>query len=233
MIKRIAIAAAFAWLGAAPAAAECEWNGYPRAKLLVENNTTVPVAVYTTEAVLRYYEQRTVRAAGSATLENFLVAGRNRILVALTVDGARYEKAYGDIVIDNAGSRTCNRVLKLAIFARDFAGVVFPQEPGQPQFKATALGCMGDNRGADPTGTRGRDLDGHAFSSSAMTVELCVNTCAAQNFTHAGVQYGRWCFCGNNPGRYATVAICKMPCAGNAKQTCGGEWSNNVYRIER
>jgi hypothetical protein len=234
MVRWIAIAAACAAMAAAPAAAECEWRGYPRAKLLVDNNTTVPVSVYTTEAAVGYYEQRTAPAVARSTLENFLLVGRNRVLVAVTVDGVRHERSYGDIVVNNVGAATCDRVFTVTIFARDFAGVIFPRDPPAPRARGTFLACYGDNRGAAPTGTTGRDLDGYAFSSATMTVQACIDACASRGFTHAGVQFRSWCFCGNSPGRYpSTVASCNMPCAGDARQTCGGEWANSVYRIDR
>ena len=98
---------------------------------------------------------------------------------------------------------------------------------------ANYLGCFADNRSAAPTGTSGRDLDGHAWNHGAMTVSACVNQCAQRGFPYAGVQYGSWCFCGNAHNRHGPSTACTMPCAGNAQELCGGFWANGVYRVQR
>lgn len=98
---------------------------------------------------------------------------------------------------------------------------------------ATHLGCFADNQGAAPTGTMGRDLDGHAWNHGAMTVGACIERCAQRGFRFAGVQYGSWCFCGNAYNRHGPSTACTMPCAGNAQEVCGGVWANSVYRVQR
>ncbi len=90
-----------------------------------------------------------------------------------------------------------------------------------------ALGCFKDK--GDPSGTTGRDLDGLMWSDSQMTTEKCLQHC--QEYNYAGTQYSFQCFCGNNYGRYGKASNCNSPCKGNAKQTCGGTWANNVYQI--
>ena len=95
------------------------------------------------------------------------------------------------------------------------------------------LGCFQDNPSADPEGTRDRDLNGHAFESDDMTPDLCVAECKSRNFAFAGVQYGRWCFCGDSYGGVGTAPAseCGMACAGDGDDTCGGTWRNEVFEI--
>jgi len=236
MVKSIAIAAVGLWAFAAGAAAECAlWRDVPMARLSVANNTTVPLTVYAAAPDLAYEGKQEIPPLTELTIANFLPAGRNRILLAVTVDGTRHERSGADIVVNNVGPATCERVFTVTVLARDFAGVVFPADPSpssQP-VRGKHLGCFGDNRSADPAGTNGRDLNGRAFSAPDMTVEKCVSACAANvDFKYAGVQYGSWCFCGTKHGGYGT-GTCNMPCSGNKQQTCGGVWANDVYEIVR
>ena len=59
-----------------------------------------------------------------------------------------------------------------------------------------------------------------------MTVGKCKRLCFG--FAYAGVQYSKQCFCGNTAPSIA-AKNCNMACAGNKKQTCGGDWAMNVY----
>lgn len=81
--------------------------------------------------------------------------------------------------------------------------------------------------------TSGRALSGYSFSSSNMTNELCVSTCASRGFTIAGTEYSRECYCGNSYNTGSTPATaatqCNMACAGNAGQTCGGGSRLSVF----
>jgi len=94
------------------------------------------------------------------------------------------------------------------------------------------VGCFPDNPNADPTGTRGRDLDGAVFKDSAMTVSKCLQFCSIQGFKYAGLQNGSWCFCGNRYGRHkAGSASCTTKCAGNRELICGGKMANSVWQL--
>ncbi len=46
-----------------------------------------------------------------------------------------------------------------------------------------------------------------------------------------GVQAGSYCVCDNQYGRYGTVVGCTTNCPGNASETCGAGWQNEVYDI--
>ncbi len=85
-----------------------------------------------------------------------------------------------------------------------------------------ALGCYRD--------TGDRDIGPETFADSAMTTERCLAHCAAKGFKYAATQFANHCFCGNAYGRFGTATNCDMKCGGNAAQTCGGSWANQVYR---
>ena len=85
------------------------------------------------------------------------------------------------------------------------------------------LGCFKDQ-------TK-RDLDGHNFYDRNMTTQLCVSTCRDKGFSHAGTQYGSYCFCGNKFGATGATDNCNAKCTGNRDETCGGTWANSVYKV--
>jgi Caspase domain/WSC domain len=76
-----------------------------------------------------------------------------------------------------------------------------------------------------------RDLDGHNFYDRNMTTQLCISTCREKGFSHAGTQYGSYCFCGNKFGASGTADNCNAKCTGNRDETCGGTWANSVYKV--
>ncbi len=92
------------------------------------------------------------------------------------------------------------------------------------------IGCFKD--AGNPLVLKGRDLDGHAINWHGMTPAFCIEQCAKKGFTYAGTQYGSFCFCGNSYGKNGPAANCTMPCNGDYKQKCGGEWANMVYRAK-
>ncbi|EGP09565.1 hypothetical protein CSIRO_0723 [Bradyrhizobiaceae bacterium SG-6C] len=85
------------------------------------------------------------------------------------------------------------------------------------------LGCFKDDSK--------RDLDGHNFYDRNMTTDLCVSTCRAKGFSHAGTQYASYCFCGNTFGKFGKSDGCNARCTGNRDETCGGTWANAIYKV--
>lgn len=85
------------------------------------------------------------------------------------------------------------------------------------------LGCFKDDSK--------RDLDGHNFYDRNMTTDLCVSTCRAKGFSHAGTQYASYCFCGNTFGKFGKSDGCNTKCTGNRDETCGGTWANAIYKV--
>ncbi|KAG8801479.1 hypothetical protein FRC17_006644, partial [Serendipita sp. 399] len=73
-----------------------------------------------------------------------------------------------------------------------------------------------------------RFLTGHPATdipADQMTVQKCIDGCAAAGFSSAGLEYGRECYCGNSSqplADLADVSECNMPCLGDASEICGG-----------
>lgn len=85
------------------------------------------------------------------------------------------------------------------------------------------LGCFKD--------TPVRDLTGMTFQDRTMTVNTCLSRCAEGGYNYGGVQFGEFCFCGNDYGRYGSSTACNVPCSGNANEVCGGSFANNIYQL--
>ncbi|KAH9885182.1 WSC domain-containing protein [Xylariomycetidae sp. FL2044] len=86
----------------------------------------------------------------------------------------------------------------------------------------------------DPAG-ESRTLDGFSADQKDMTVDLCVKMCGDKGFAYAGVEYSTQCFCGagvadDRMPTNGTQGNCNMPCAGDAKQFCGGAAQVGVYQ---
>ncbi|KAJ7758676.1 WSC domain-containing protein [Mycena metata] len=96
------------------------------------------------------------------------------------------------------------------------------------QYKEWAsIGCQGDSPAA-------RALHHLVTGSSAnMTVELCLDACAAGGFILGGLESGHECYCGNALLYVYTVpqGNCVLPCAGNASELCGGSQALNLYQF--
>lgn len=111
------------------------------------------------------------------------------------------------------GLQTCGAGGRLTTFnyTLGIAATAATSPPGW-----ASVGCMSDTQTV-------RALAGHAFTSGAMTQELCTTTCLAKGFTVAGGEYAGECYCGNafTPGTTPTTD-CAMPCKGNCTQVCGG-----------
>ncbi|EJD37468.1 WSC-domain-containing protein, partial [Auricularia subglabra TFB-10046 SS5] len=74
----------------------------------------------------------------------------------------------------------------------------------------------------DFTVTRGDDT----------TPASCIATCSVQGYTHAGVEDGMECYCGNgveDDVESAQISECDVPCSGDASQKCGGDWRIALY----
>ncbi|KAL5633213.1 hypothetical protein ACGC1H_003644 [Rhizoctonia solani] len=82
----------------------------------------------------------------------------------------------------------------------------------------------------------GRTLTGYSFTSSSMTVDMCVSACATRGYSLAGAEYANECYCGNSFSGTATgggsvppESECNMHCAGDSSQTCGAGNRLSVY----
>ncbi|GAO48326.1 hypothetical protein G7K_2500-t1 [Saitoella complicata NRRL Y-17804] len=71
------------------------------------------------------------------------------------------------------------------------------------------------------------------WSPGGMTLELCMNYCAAQNYTISGVEYAQECYCGNALQNGATLGAssCTMACGGNSTEICGGPGGLSLFHF--
>jgi len=83
-------------------------------------------------------------------------------------------------------------------------------------------------------GKFGRILTNQIPDSSTNTIENCINTCAAGNYTISGTEYSSQCFCDNhiqNGGTLAAPTDCDMPCSGNSSEFCGAGNRITIWSI--
>lgn len=84
-------------------------------------------------------------------------------------------------------------------------------------------------------GVNGRILSYQAPDDPDLTLESCVQLCAARNNTIAGAEYSRQCFCGDkirNGGQEAeSSSECNTPCGGNSQQICGGGGRMSIFAL--
>ncbi|KAL9602500.1 MAG: hypothetical protein Q9219_001794 [cf. Caloplaca sp. 3 TL-2023] len=89
------------------------------------------------------------------------------------------------------------------------------------------------SQGCYPEPAKGRLLTGPTYTNSTgMTVESCVNFCAASGNRYAGVEYGQECYCGSSLAAGATTveqSKCNMLCKGNSREFCGAKALVGVY----
>ena len=80
-----------------------------------------------------------------------------------------------------------------------------------------------------------RVLNGHFFTSSEMTVEMCLKTCRQKKYRYSGLQWQIECYCGNEPTNgfdWAWLNKCDTKCAGDSNQICGGSGAMSVFSTE-
>lgn len=64
------------------------------------------------------------------------------------------------------------------------------------------------------------------------TPASCIASCSAKGYTHAGVEDGMECYCGNGVEddiESVKISECDLPCPGDAWQKCGGDWRIALY----
>ncbi|KAJ7119891.1 glyoxal oxidase N-terminus-domain-containing protein [Mycena crocata] len=93
----------------------------------------------------------------------------------------------------------------------------------------TYVGCFVDN-------AHGRIVANQEPDDAKLTIDSCVDTCKAQNFTLAAAEFADQCFCGDELIAGATSAPepdCNMGCAGNSTELCGGGSRMSVYSTSK
>ena len=69
------------------------------------------------------------------------------------------------------------------------------------------------------------------FSDDRLTVESCIEFCTRNYSLYSSVKNGRECFCDGNfaDAHMIPVSECNVKCVGDQTQTCGGNWTRNVF----
>jgi hypothetical protein len=91
------------------------------------------------------------------------------------------------------------------------------------------IGCGKDTQAS-------RTLTGPMTWSPSMTIEKCVDFCKSKGATYAGLEYANQCYCGNSVAadrapKTGVAGGCKMKCAGNSGQICGGPDALTLYQV--
>ena len=85
------------------------------------------------------------------------------------------------------------------------------------------MGCYND---------RSSDLNNYFYSGSSVSVFSCVDLCANQGYSFAGLLDSEKCRCGNSFGTNGIETNdnkCNKDCKGNSSQICGSSNSLSVY----
>jgi len=100
---------------------------------------------------------------------------------------------------------------------------------------ATGLPTSWEYKGCWLDQQYGRILGYQAPSVATLTVESCVQTCAALGYSIAGMEYFTQCYCGNSMINQAVTAPeteCNTACGGNSAEMCGGGDRMSIYSNE-
>lgn len=64
-------------------------------------------------------------------------------------------------------------------------------------------------------------------------MKKCFEFASKMGYKYAGLQYGGYCFAGNEVGKYGQKGDgeCFMPCEGDKGRTCGASWKNSVFSV--
>lgn len=132
--------------------------------------------------------------------------------------------------IQRAKTEECKREIG-NISCQVQAGSFYPTRlksycPSNGKVRGKAMGCFVDSRDK-------RILKGHAMQLKHNTPALCVDICYQRGYMHAGVQYGKECFCGNDElpeNDNVSDGDCSMDCVGDSRIKCGGYLRISIYQ---
>lgn len=85
---------------------------------------------------------------------------------------------------------------------------------------------------------RDRTLNGEVRPNlgprGSVTNTKCITYCQKKGWKLAGTEHGGECYCGNELTGSQIIAesSCSMPCEGDQKEICGGDWSLSVYSAD-
>ncbi|KAL0953107.1 hypothetical protein HGRIS_004378 [Hohenbuehelia grisea] len=89
----------------------------------------------------------------------------------------------------------------------------------------TYVGCY-------PDSTSNRTLEHRFDIPTGVTADSCTTACAANQYSYAGLEFGKECWCGNSTGNALAgpEANCRTTCSAKHREFCGGNNALNVYR---
>lgn len=90
-----------------------------------------------------------------------------------------------------------------------------------------------DYLGCYTEATTGRALPDVFYTNDNMTIEMCSSICSG--FNYFGVEYYHECHCGNAIASTAVTAPatdCKLACAGNKTEVCGGNSRLSIFGVD-
>ncbi|KAL0953113.1 hypothetical protein HGRIS_004382 [Hohenbuehelia grisea] len=141
-----------------------------------------------------------------------------------TYAGTEFGKqCYCDYAIQNTGTRTANQNECNSACAGNAADKSY--------YSAGHAGTFAF-QGYYTDSTAARTLDASAAVPGGVTAASCANTCRAQGYIYAGVEFGNQCFCGNDintSGALASATDCRQACAADISQFCGGKNRLQLY----
>lgn len=92
-------------------------------------------------------------------------------------------------------------------------------EQGQYRY----IGCFKEN-------TPGRQLDSQLYGNDNNTSPMCIEACAAGDWTFCATQYHRECWAGQRiPSEKVDDIHCNFACSGDIHQTCGGDGEGELH----
>jgi len=90
----------------------------------------------------------------------------------------------------------------------------------------TSLGCTIDSWN--------RVFQTQMWAASNNSDTTCLNACHTGGYAYAGTEAGDECWCGHNApasSLNASATDCNVACAGDATQTCGGQWRLSTFQF--
>uniref|UniRef100_A0A6A7G8G9 protein xylosyltransferase n=2 Tax=Hirondellea gigas TaxID=1518452 RepID=A0A6A7G8G9_9CRUS len=131
---------------------------------------------------------------------------------------------------DRASSLHCKQLIA-NISCQIESGTLYPDRlvsycPSNGQGRGRYLGCYSDRR-------HDRLLRGHVSQQKQNTPLICTDHCYTRGYVHAGLQYGRECFCGNEDvasQHLTSDTACDMSCPGDLRYSCGGYLALSLYQ---
>ncbi|ODN83711.1 hypothetical protein L202_01805 [Cryptococcus amylolentus CBS 6039] len=125
-------------------------------------------------------------------------------------------------------SQTCGGAGNLGVYSIATATVSTSTSGITLVSGTTYLGCY-TNSGIDSAVTATK------YSTTSMTVSLCMSHCTSLGYTYAGLEYYSECYCGStgpaSSRKNSDDSKCLYACKGDSTQKCGGAGNIAIYSL--